>query len=91
MVKSDAKNFCFNCYYLIYVKAVKMMEGSIFLGSENSKIAISEDKILFDEIETKSAVTYATFYKVSEGKLQVKVYKGKISMEMTYSDQKFSK
>lgn len=56
-----------------------MMEGSIFLGSQSSKIAITEDKILFDEIETKNVLTYATFYKVSDGNLQVKVHKGKIA------------
>lgn len=56
-----------------------MTEGSIFLGSESSKIAITEDKILFDEIETKNALTYATFYKVSDGNLQVKVHQGKVA------------
>lgn len=56
------------------------MEGSIFLGSESSKITISEEKILFDEIETKNAITYATYYKVSDGNLQVKVHKGKIGI-----------
>ena len=56
-----------------------MTEGSIFLGSESSKIAITEDKILFDEIETKNALTYATFYKVSDGNLQFKVHQGKVA------------
>lgn len=39
---------------------------------------MSEDKILFDEISTKDATTYATFYRVSAGKIQVKVHLGKI-------------
>lgn len=33
----------------------------------------------------------ATFYRVSDGKLQVKVHSGKINIEMSYSSQKFVK
>lgn len=50
VVKSTEKEFCYNCYYLICIHATTMTEASIFLGSENSKIALSEQKILFDEI-----------------------------------------
>lgn len=39
------------------------------IGSESTKITLTQNKILFDEIETKNAVTYASFYKVSGGKL----------------------
>ena len=90
MINSTSKEFCTNCYYLINIHAKKQMEGSIYMGGENSKISMSDDKILFDEINTQNATTYATFYKVSSGKLQVKVHTGKIKFEMTYSSQKFS-
>lgn len=79
-ITSDNKNFCFNCYYVIAVKASQNSETSLFLGGDSSKLALSEDKILFDEIHTKDAVTFATFYKVSDGKLEVKVHTGKISL-----------
>jgi len=36
-------------------------------------------------------LTFATFYRVSNGKLQVKVHSGKINFEMSYANQKFSK
>ena len=40
-VNSNDKNYCFNCYYIICVKAVKATEASIMLGSQNSKIVLS--------------------------------------------------
>lgn len=91
LVDFTAKGYCFNCYYLICIKAIRATQASILLGSENSKISLTEDKILFDEIQSKSAVTYGTFYKVSDGKLQVKVHAGAINFEMSYSNQKYSK
>lgn len=52
---------------------------------------MTENKILFDEIETKNGMTFASFYKISPGSLQVKVHSGKVNFEMSYGNEKFSK
>lgn len=46
-----------------------MTEGSIMIGSDQTKITMTENKILFDEIETKNGMTFASFYKISPGSL----------------------
>lgn len=88
-VSEDAAGFCFDCYYLVNVKAKTLTEGSIFLGSENSKISLETGKVLFDEIKTKDTSTLALFYKISKGTLVASVYSGKIKVEMSYDEQKF--
>lgn len=50
MIDSADKKFCIGCYYLICFRAVRMTEGSIMIGSANTKIPLSENKILFDSI-----------------------------------------
>lgn len=66
-------------------------EGSIFLGSENSKVSLEAGKVLFDEIKQQNSTTMAIFYKVSKGTLHLNVHSGKVKVEMSYEDQKFEK
>ena len=48
VIKPDEDGFCSDCHYLIYVKADKMTETTIFLGSEDTKISLERDKVLYD-------------------------------------------
>jgi len=63
---------------------LKHTEGSVFLGSESSKITLSEGKTFFDELIKQNETTLATFYKVSSGKFNLNVHSGKIKIEMNY-------
>jgi len=52
---------------------------------------LTEEKTFFDEIIHENFTTFATFQKVSDGNINVKVHSGKIKIEMTYTNQKFEK
>ena len=91
MIKNDKVGFCSDCHYLIYIRATKMTETTIYLGDENSKVSLERGKVYYDEFDSLDTVAMATFYKVSSGKLLVKVHSGSIHMELTYHTQKVEK
>jgi hypothetical protein len=39
----------------------------------------------------KNSITYASFYRVSDGNVQLKVHSGKINLEMSYNNEKMLK
>jgi hypothetical protein len=91
IISNEDKNFCAGCYYLICIYANRMTESSIMISSIHTKLTLSENKILFDEIKNKNSTTVASFYRISAGNLQVKVHSGKINFLMTYINQKYEK
>ena len=83
-INNEDKGFCSDCYYLVQVKAKAITEGSIFLGSESSRISLDGGKVLFDEINKQNSTTLAIFYKVSKGNISLNVHSGKVNFVMTY-------
>lgn len=57
-----------------------MTDTTIYMGGENSKVSLEKGKVYYDEIQNSESVSLATFYKVSAGKLLVKVHSGKIKI-----------
>lgn len=76
MIKYDQKGFCTDCHYLIYIKAEALTETTIFMGDENSKVSLTPGKVLYDEFDEMNVTSLATYYKVSSGKMMVKVHSG---------------
>lgn len=68
-----------------------MAETTLYLGGENSKVSLENNKVLYDEIQNKDSASLATFYKVSPGSLLVKVHSGKIKVDLSYLTQRWSK
>jgi hypothetical protein len=50
------------------------------IGSENTKIFLTENKVLFDEIPTKNSITSASLFRFTEGNIELKVHSGKINL-----------
>ena len=91
VIKNDQEGYCSDCHYLIYVKATKLTETTIWMGDENSKVSLEKGKVYYDEFDTLDTIAMATFYKVSSGKLLVKVHSGNIKVELEYHEQKWEK
>ena len=74
------KEFCKGCLYVLAVHAKKHTESSIFLGDEDTKIPLSEEKVLNDILPKQNMVTRGQFYYYENGILEVKVHSGKLQV-----------
>ena len=91
VIKNDQEGYCSDCHYIIYVKATKPTQSTIWLGDENSKVSLEKGKVYYDEFDTLDTISMATFYKVSSGKILIKVHTGDIKVELEYHEQKWEK
>lgn len=69
------------------VHAKKHTESSIFLGDEDTKIPMSEEKVLNDILPKQNMVTRGQFYYYEKGILEVKVHSGKLQVEIIFKQQ----
>ena len=87
LVDPKDKIFCKGCLYLLAVQAIKNTESSLFLGDEETKIPISEDKVINDILPQMNSFTLGQFYPVESGIMEIKVHSGKLKMKVVYRDQ----
>ena len=57
LVDPKDKIFCKGCLYLLAVQAIKNTESSLYLGDEETKIPISEEKVINDILPNINSLT----------------------------------
>lgn len=73
--------------YILAVHAKKHTVSSIFLGDEQTKIPLSEEKVLNDILPKKNTISRGELYFIEKGIVEVKVHSGKLQLELNYKNQ----
>ena len=63
----SSKMFCPDCLYLLAVQARRNTESSLYLGDEDTKIPISEEKVINDILPEAGSLTLGEFYPIEKG------------------------
>jgi hypothetical protein len=83
-LNSSHSLFCKGCLYILAVVAVKPTESSLFLGDGETKIPVSEEKVINDILPEVGSTTLGEFYPMEKGVLELKIHSGEISLQIKY-------